>query len=161
MLRLRRLLTAIGTLWRLALAERATPGGIAASVAVGVFAGCTPFIGAHAGIAIVAATLFRLNRLWAVVGSRVSFFLVLPWIILAEIQIAHRLRTGQWAPLFSADALAHADEWFLDWCLGALPIGAALALVFGTLAYALARRRERLTPRTPSPAPRPSSESPP
>jgi uncharacterized protein (DUF2062 family) len=158
---LRRLYASLRTLWLAALRERATPRGIAGSVAVGVFAGCTPFIGAHAGIALVAATLLRLNRLWALVGSRVSFFLVLPWIVVAEIQTAHRLRTGEWAPIFSANALARADEWLLDWCLGAIPIGAALALAFGALAYVLAKRRAALTPRTPSPAPPPSSESPP
>jgi uncharacterized protein (DUF2062 family) len=158
---LRRLYASVRNLWRLALAERATPGGIAASIAVGVFAGCTPFIGFHAAIALVVATLFRMNRLWAVIGSRVSFFLLLPWIVLAEVQTAHRLRTGEWAPIFSANAVARADEWFLDWCLGAIPVGAALAAALGGLAYVLARRREaRLTPRTPSPAPSPTSESP-
>jgi uncharacterized protein (DUF2062 family) len=148
-------------LWLAALRERATPFGIASSVAVGVFSGCTPFIGLHAGIALGAATLLRLNRLWAVVGSRVSFFLVLPFVVFAEIQTAHRLRTGAWAPLVASDALAHKGEWFLDWCVGAIPVGAALALVAGALAYVIASRRARFTPRMRAESPRPTSESPP
>jgi uncharacterized protein (DUF2062 family) len=144
-------------LWFLALRERATPRGIAASVAVGVFAGCTPFVGAHAGIALVAATVLRLNRLWAFLGSRISFFAILPWIVFAEIQTGHHLRTGEWA-VFSRSAFAHAEEWLFDWCLGSVPVGAALALVVGGLAYTLAKGG-RLTPRTPAPAPPPSSGS--
>ncbi len=123
--------------------------------------GCTPFVGAHAGIALAAATLFGRSRLWAVIGSRVSFFLILPWIVLAEIQTAHRLRTGEWAPLLSSNAVARASEWLLDWCLGSVPVGALLALVAAGLAYPIAKRRAAATPRKPSPAPPPSSESPP
>jgi uncharacterized protein (DUF2062 family) len=149
-------------LWLAALRERATPLGIASSVAVGVFAGCTPFVGAHAGIALVGATLLRLNRLWAVIGSRISFFLILPFVILAEIQTAHRLRTGEWAPLSASNVVAHKGEWLLDWCLGAVPVGLALALALGALAYVLAKRRElRLTPRMPAESPPPTSGSPP
>jgi uncharacterized protein (DUF2062 family) len=147
-------------LWRAALEERATPLGIASSVALGVFAGCTPFIGAHAGIALVAATLCRVNRLWAVIGSRVSFFLILPWIILAEIETSHRLRTGAWAPLSAEEAFANKGEWLLDWCLGTFPVGLTLAAILGTVAYGLARRRETLRRRRLAPAPPPSSESP-
>jgi uncharacterized protein (DUF2062 family) len=158
---LRRLYERLKDLWLRALRERATPRGIAGSVAVGVFAGCTPFIGFHAIIAVVVATALGLNRLWAAVGSRISFFLVLPAIVLAEIQTGHRLRTGEWAPLLLSNALAHKDEWFGDWCLGAIPVGAALSVVLGALAYALAKRREILTLRTPVPAPPPPSESPP
>ncbi len=155
------MLTGVRGLWRAALHENATPRGIASSVAIGVFSGCTPFVGFHAGIALAAATLLRLNRLWALVGSRVSFVLVLPWIVLAEIETSHRLRTGTWAPLSAASAAAHKEEWLLDWFVGSLPVGALLAVAVGGLAYGLARRRETLRLRTRAPAPTPSSGSPP
>lgn len=147
-------------LWRAALLERATPAGIAGSVALGVFMGCTPFVGIHAGLALVAATVFRLNRLWAVVGSRISFLPLLTFIALAEIETSHRLRTGEWAPLTRASVLEHGHEWLLDWCLGSIPVGALFALVVGAVAYAVAARREVLRPRRPAPAPPPSSGSP-
>jgi hypothetical protein len=122
--------------------------------------GCTPLIGLHAGLALVAATLLRLNRLWAVVGSRVSFFLVLPSIAFAEIETGHRLRTGVWAPLTVEDARVNAKGWFLDWWLGTVPVGSVLALSLGAVAYAMATRRDALRRRTPAPAPPPTSESP-
>ncbi len=155
-----RLFASVKQLWLLALLERASPRGIGSSVAVGVFCGCTPFIGFHAIMAVAFATVLRLNRLWALVGSRVSFFLVLPWIILAEIQTGHRLRTGQWAQLTLRDAASNAKAWFDDWCIGTTPVGLALALVLGSVAYVLSARG-LLTPRTPAPAPAPSSGSPP
>jgi uncharacterized protein len=152
-------------LWHRALHEHTTPRELALSVGLGVFVGCTPFVGFHLWIALGLATLLRLNRVWAMIGSRVSFFLVLPWIMLAEIQFAYRVRTGHWAPLRAHEAWAHRREYLLDWSLGVVPVGLALALVLGTLAYFIARRaqaiarRRHLTPRRPSPAPPPSSES--
>lgn len=146
-------------LWRAALREHTTPRELALSIALGVFVGCTPFIGFHLWIALALATLLRLNRLWAMIGSRVAFFLILPWIVLAEVQLAHRLRTGAWAPLLARDALDHAHEYLLDWSIGFVPVGCAFGLAVGSLAYVVARRRERLRPRTPSPAPPPTSES--
>ena len=146
-------------LWLRALREHTTPRELGMSVGLGVFVGCTPFIGFHIWIALGLSTLFQLNRVWAMVGSRVSFFLVLPWIVLAEIQLGHRGRTGEWAPILARDAMAHRGEYLLDWSLGVVPVGCALGLALGSTAYVIARRRA-LTPRTPSPAPPPTSESP-
>ncbi|HSQ63792.1 MAG TPA: DUF2062 domain-containing protein, partial [Polyangiaceae bacterium] len=93
----------VRTLWRLAKTERATPPQVAWAVGLGVFAGCTPALGLHGWIAVGAATLFRLNRLYAFLGSRVSSVFVLPWIVLCEVQLAHRVRTGSFLALTKSD----------------------------------------------------------
>jgi uncharacterized protein (DUF2062 family) len=147
-------------LWRRALDEHSTPREVAWSVGVGVFSGCTPFFGLHMWIALALATLFRLNRVWAFLGSRVSSNLIYVWIAFAEIELAHRLRTGAWATLAPRDALVHGKELLGDWLLGSGVVGAALAAATGLLAYALARRRG-VTPRTPDEPRPPTSESPP
>ncbi len=157
---LRKLFDRARDLWLRALREHTTPRELALSVALGVFVGCTPFLGLHIWIALGLATLFRLNRLWAMIGSRASFFLFLPWIVLAEIQVAHRARTGEWAPILARDAMDHRGEYMLDWSLGVVPVGLVLAFAIGAVAYLLARRRA-LRPRTPSRSRPPSSESPP
>ncbi len=144
------------SLWRAAKDEHATPRKLACAVALGVFVGCTPAVGFHGGIAVVAATACRLSRLWALLGSRVSNFLVLPWIVLAEIQLAHRARTGQWAEIFGSNVAARAREMLLDWWLGTLPVGLALASVLGGAAYVIARRRERRGTRDGEPGARPT-----
>jgi len=168
---LRRLYAATLDLWERAKREHSSPRELAWSVGVGVFSGCTPFYGAHLWIALGLATLFRLNRLWAFVGSRVSVTPVFAWIAFCEIEGAHRLRTGAWTPLSPRDALGHGRELLGDWMLGTLLIGCALGAAVGVVAYVLARRApERqlqpaiaLSDSPPTPdAPRPrSSGSPP
>jgi uncharacterized protein (DUF2062 family) len=155
-----RLYARIRAIWLAALREHTSPRELAASVALGVFIGCTPLIGFHGWLGIGAATLLRLNRLWALIGTRISMLLFLPWIILAEVQTSHRLRTGAWAPLSAKDAIEHAREWLLDWCLGTIPVGTFLALALGGVAYGYARARDARQ-RTPAPPRGPSSESPP
>ena len=68
------------------------PREVAWSVAVGVFCGCSPFIGLHMWMALGLATALRLNRLWAFVGSRVSSSILVAWIAFSEVELAHRLR---------------------------------------------------------------------
>lgn len=45
------------------------PGHIAAGFAVGVFISFTPFFGVHTPMAVVAAFLFRLNKLTCITGA--------------------------------------------------------------------------------------------
>jgi uncharacterized protein (DUF2062 family) len=139
----RRFLQRLKTLWALAKSERATPREIAWAVAIGTFAGCTPAVGIHGPLAVGLATLFKKNRLFAWLGSRVSNIVVLPFIVLAEVQVSHFLRTGQTVDVDRQHALAQAGELLLDWCLGTIPVGGALAFLTGWLAWALAKRRER------------------
>jgi hypothetical protein len=110
-------------------------------------------------IALFLATIFRVNRVWAFLGSRVSSNVLFAWIAFAEIELAHRLRQGAWAPLMPSEALAHGRQLLLDWFLGSAFVGAALAGALGAVAYAATRRRQRvggLTPRTPDESPRPT-----
>jgi uncharacterized protein (DUF2062 family) len=139
-------------LWHRAKTERASPREIGLAIALGVFIGCTPALMVHGWIAVGLATLFKLNRLFAFLGSRVSNFLVLPWIVLAELQIAHKLRTGAFLEMTADEAIKQGPALLLDWCLGTIPVGAALALVLGALAYAFARRRESRRLRNSAPA---------
>lgn len=145
-------------LWHLAKTERASPRQIGLAIALGVFVGCTPAMGVHGWVAVGLATLVRLNRLFAFIGSRVSNIFVLPWIVLAELQIAHKIRTGQFLALTADEAVKQGPSLLLDWCIGTVPVGLFLAIVLGLVAYAAARAR--VSSRTPSPPPPPSSESP-
>ena len=127
-------------LWRRAVDEHSTPREVAWSLALGVFSGCTPFVGLHMWIALAVATIFRLNRLWAFVGSRVSSNVVFVWIAFAEIELGHRLAAGTWVSLVPREALAHGRELLLDWLLGAAIVGSVLAAIAGVVAYFVARR---------------------
>ena len=138
---LQKIILRLRALWQLALSERATPREIGLAIGLGVALGCTPLIGFHGWIAFGLATLFRLSRLWTFMGSRFANFITIPWIALVEVQLAHRLRTGTWAPLTIDTVLDHARELLLDWCLGLIPVAIVLGSLFGFLAYLVARAR--------------------
>ena len=146
---LRRWLRGFARLWERAKNEHSTPREIGWSIAVGVFSGCTPFLGLHMWIALALATLLRLNRLWAFVGSRISFMPLFAVIAFCELQGAHRLRTGTWASLLPHDAVEHGKELMGDWLVGTVLVGGALSAVLGLVA-SLAARRWRVRP-LPSP----------
>jgi uncharacterized protein (DUF2062 family) len=150
---LTRLIGGLRSLFFLALRERATPRETALAVAVGVFSAATPFVGFHIWMALGLATLLRLNRLWAAVGSRASPPPVLALLAFSQVQLAHRLRTGSWVPLTAVDILAHSKELLLDWLLGTPIVGGAYAALLGTLAYVLARRRAAAAPSLTPPEP--------
>jgi uncharacterized protein (DUF2062 family) len=153
-------LRAAALVWERAKHEHSTPFEISCSVAVGVFSGCTPFLGLHMWIALALATLLRLNRLWAVLGSRISFMPLFAVITFCEVEIAHRLREGAWVPLSPHDAVGRGKQLMADWLIGAAVVGAPLAMTIGLAAYLVARMYQ-INARLP-PAPRPlPSESPP
>jgi uncharacterized protein (DUF2062 family) len=127
-----------------ALGERASPQQVGVAVAAGSFVGLTPAVGFHGAVAVALATALRVNRLWAFVGSRVSNPVTGPPVIFAQIQVAHRLRTGAWHPLALEAVVAHAPELLLDWLVGMLVVGGPLSLSLGLFAFAWARGR---TPR--------------
>jgi uncharacterized protein (DUF2062 family) len=125
-------------LWNRAKNERSTPTEIGLAMAVGVFSGCTPFFGFHAGVALALATVLRLNRLWAFLGSRISFTPIFGLITFCEIETAHRLRAGSWVPIDPRLAVAYGRSLIGDWLLGTALVGGALATIAGFVAYGLA-----------------------
>lgn len=108
---------------------------------MGVFAGCTPAVGIHGWVAFLLATVCKRNRLYAWLGSRVSNFLIMPFIVIAEIQCARYLRTGKTVELRRETVLDEAPTLLLDWTLGSVLVGVVLGLVIGGLAYLWALRR--------------------
>lgn len=140
---LRRLWQKIVALWQRAKSERAAPHEIGWAVAIGAFAGCTPALGFHGVVGLALATLFRKNRLFAWLGTRISNMIFLPFIVYAEVQIAHRLRTGAWANIVIDREHPFDAMWplLLDWILGCIPVGGAIALVMGLGSWAIARWR--------------------
>jgi uncharacterized protein (DUF2062 family) len=144
------LLRGLRSLAQRALAEHSSPREVGLAVGLGTFCACTPLIGFHLWMALGLATLLGLNRVWAAVGSRATTVPVLFLVVFSEIQLAHRVRTGAWVPLSPREILAHGRELPFDWWLGTPLVGGAYAVVLGTVAYVLARRRQgALTQRTP------------
>lgn len=73
------------------------PGHIAAGFAVGVFISFTPFFGLHTIIAIVAAFIFRLNKITCITGSWVNTPMTVPPVLVISYKLGRFLlgRTPQ------------------------------------------------------------------
>jgi uncharacterized protein (DUF2062 family) len=144
-------------LWQRAKSERASPPQIGWSFGIGVWVGFSPFVGFHLPIAFALATVLRLNRLWAMVGTRVAVTPLLVAAAFLEVETAHRLRTGATIPIAPSAVLAHGRELFWDWLLGACLLATPTAVVLGLVAFGVARAQaRRVTRRTPD-EPRPPS----
>ena len=100
-------------------------------------------MGFHGWLALGAATVLKKNRLFAWLGSRISNMLILPFIVIAEVQVAHRLRAGEWLVLDRGTVIHQAPSLILDWCIGSIPVGGAIGILLGLLAWAIATHRQR------------------
>lgn len=125
------------------LRERATPLEVGQAVAIGVWVGTSPAFGVHGWLALAMATALKKNRVFAFVGSRVSFFLLLPWIVISEIEVGSWLRTGRTLPLERDRIVAEATRYLGDLCLGWLVLGPIYALVLGGVAALVWRLYKR------------------
>ncbi len=153
-------------LWESAKRERASPRQIGVAVAVGTVACFAPVLWFHLAAALLLATIFRLNRLWAAAASQLpsAFGLLRPFILFVELNVGHLVLTGTWLDLDPRQALRDAPHLLAAWGVGAAVVCAVLGVALGVAAYAWAKRRDargEATPRTPDESPRPSSESPP
>jgi uncharacterized protein len=67
------------------------PGHIAAGFAVGVFISFTPFFGLHTVIAIVAAFVFRLNKLTCITGAWINTPMTVPPVMVISYKLGRLL----------------------------------------------------------------------
>ena len=112
------------------------PGHIAAGFAVGVFISFTPFFGLHMLIAIVAAFVFRLNKLTCITGSWVNT----PMTVAPVLVVSYKL--GRFLLGYSPQELHIKQELSWQYALKLLDKhGASLLLgtsIIGSIAAVLA-----------------------
>ena len=131
------------------LSQHATPGGLAASAAVGVFLGVLPLIGAHiVAIAYVTSRL-RLNKVMALAIQNLC---MPPFVPVACIEVGHLLLRGRWLVEASWDnAVVELPSRLLEWLVGSLVLAPLLAGLAAGATYLLARLASNLRrPRSPS-----------
>src|SRR5712692_8826180 len=89
--------------WRLALA-----------LAVGVFIGCTPFWFFQTGLALLVATIFRLNKAATVMGAWLNLPWFAPLVYGAALEVGSALVPGDRTVTDAVGRLL-ADHAALDW----------------------------------------------
>ena len=120
------------------LRTRSHPRELAAAIGVGVFVGCTPLLGFHAGAAVLLAAMLRLNVVAVLIGSRISTAPLLPALIFASVYIGqHWLKI----PL-STGYMSHVYRW----AAGSVVLGVLLGLVAALLTYLVARAAQNPRP---------------
>jgi uncharacterized protein (DUF2062 family)/2-polyprenyl-3-methyl-5-hydroxy-6-metoxy-1,4-benzoquinol methylase len=120
--------------------EHTTPGKVAAGVAVGVFVGCSPFWGLHLAIALLLATVLRLNRVLVYAATNLANPLTAPPLIFAEVQVGHRVLLGAWLGLTMDEVVEEGIAGlFRDFFVGSLILGTSLAVLLGVTAWLIAR----------------------
>ena len=141
-------ITAARVLWRALRREHASPGRLAAAVAVGVFIGSLP-IYPHWLLSIVVAIPLRLNKLVVVLTNNFSNPFFAPLLYYSEFQLGHVIWTGRMSPLTFVDLqrmtpVEALKTFFLTMLIGALVLGVVLAAGSSLLTYlALALRARR------------------
>ncbi|MEW5804638.1 MAG: DUF2062 domain-containing protein [bacterium] len=129
---------------RLLLQENATPGGLAAAAAVGMFLAVLPLISIHTLVIIYVATRLHLNKIMAI---NIQHLAMPPFIPAACIELGYYLRYGRWLTEFSARVIFNQfTERLWEWLLGSLIIAPVAAIVVGFVVFvatfALQRRKE-------------------
>jgi SAM-dependent methyltransferase len=104
---------------------------MALGVAMGVFVGCTPLWGAHLAMAVLLASVLRLNRFLVYAAANVANPLTVGPILFVELQIGHRILHGTWLAL----RMDEVRQVGLTGFVTALLLG---GLLFGLAAGALA-----------------------
>ena len=108
-----------------------SPWRVALALAVGVFISFTPLWGVQTLLALLVATLTRLNRAVTVAGTWIN----LPWF--APFIYAGAVKLGAWL-LPDLSGLAGVSAWLL---LGTTALGAAAAVLTWVVAFAVIRAR--------------------
>lgn len=136
-----------------------SPHAIAAGVAAGIFAACTPLLGLHIIIALIIAFFIGGNLIAAALATTFANPLTIPVLWASSYKLGHvilgggRFRGGGDLPRNFAEKSMHA-LWpvIKPMLVGSVPIGIVLGLVFYVVVFYATRafqamRRERLAER--------------
>jgi uncharacterized protein (DUF2062 family) len=133
----------VRALFKKALEEQATPPKVALALGLGVLVGSSPLVGLHSVVVVALASILRLNRTLAFLGSGVSVGPLFALFAVAEVGLGSRL-LGLPAPQFTEGHVVEAAKNAIGaWWTGFALVGPGTAILAGLVGYLLARRRDR------------------
>jgi glycosyltransferase involved in cell wall biosynthesis len=119
-----------------------------ASIAVGIFMGILPVWGWQMAIALALAIVLKLNKAITLIASNISLPPILPFILLASYMTGGLiLNNPQELNLDGGITLEFVKKNFVQYILGAVVFGAAMALLAGLitwLALSIFRRKNKI-----------------
>jgi len=118
------------------LTENATPGGLAAAAATGMFIGTLPLLGLHTATIIYVSIKLRLNKILSV---NISHLCMPPFVPFACIEIGHFMLNGEWLDFRSFKTVLKAPHLrILEWILGSLVLAPINGIAFALITYIIA-----------------------
>ncbi|OGW42287.1 MAG: hypothetical protein A2010_09115 [Nitrospirae bacterium GWD2_57_9] len=125
-----------GKVLKMLLQENATPEGLAASAAIGVFLAVLPLLFMHTLVILYVALRLNLNKIVAVNVQHIAMPPLVPALC---IEVGYYMRHGAWlTDLSFATVFEQFSARLYEWFLGSLLIGPLLALLVGTIVYSTA-----------------------
>ncbi len=119
--------------FRRLLKEAATPAGLAAAAAVGIFLGALPLVGLHIASVFYVSLRLKLNKVMALAVQNICMPPVVPAVCIA---VGFFLRHGYPITEISLLNLAKSPgQRFIEWWIGSLIVGPLLAGVVGAVVY--------------------------
>ena len=137
-----------GAIVRLAAESLESPSKTASAAAIGVFFGIAPFWGFQLALALLAATVLRVNRVIAGAASNISIPPMIPFIIYASLKTGGLALGRSMSPDFSLNSanLQLVKNYAAQYLVGSVLLAFICALAAWTLVYsfslAYARKKE-------------------
>ncbi len=120
-------------LMRELIRENASPGGLAASAAIGIFLATLPLLFLHTLVILYVATKLNLNKLLAI---NVQHFCMPPFIPALCIEIGFYIRNDRWLTDLSYQTIfVQFSDRLIEWFIGSLIVGPVLAVLAGIIVY--------------------------
>ena len=106
------------------------------AIGLGLFIGCSPIIGGHLAMCLVAGWVFGLNRVKLYLAANLIGIPLMPFVLFSELQIGSWVRRGHGYPI-SLDAISSIVPWHfaVDLLIGSVILGALVGGVFGFLTF--------------------------
>ena len=144
------------------LLKTKSPRAMAGAFGVGVFIGCTPFVGLRLWIALGVAVLFRLNAVFAMLGSRIGALSLTPLVGGISIWIGQKVApyvgynpeasqldfsrgfTSAFGGATSLSAIVHeGTRHFGEWLIGGAILGVVLGAASAAAIWVVASRQRQ------------------
>jgi len=125
-----------------------TPMRAALSVAVGLAVGTTPLYGLHLTIVLAVCVPLRLDAALAYLAANISLPPVIPFLLLAEIEVGSLVRTGHTLALTALEASVRASgELARELAVGTAIVAPSLGALGGVATWCIATLARRATPK--------------
>ncbi len=106
-----------------------SPNEIASAIAIGIFIGCTPFIGIHTLLAIFVASMLRLNTFVVIMGTQISNPISLPFQLFISAEIGSLILNGHFLHLNFSKDINYVNHYIAPIFIGSFFIGTMISTV--------------------------------